>query len=214
MEREVISATDTYRSADRSAGIGKIAAALAKAQAQIEGATKGAVNPHFLSKYADLASVWEACRVALTANEIAVVQMPSAAGPQVTVTTMLLHSSGEWMQSSLTMHAADAKPQAIGSAITYGRRYGLASMVGVAPEDDDGNTAQGHDAPPKTAAASLKKPVGYDDWRANLEASADNGKDSLKETWKGGTPAYRTYMDAMEPGKLDTLKAKAEKVAA
>lgn len=130
---------------NRSESIGQIAAALAKAQKAIEGASKDSKNPHFNSKYADLASIAEACRVPLAANEIAVVQNPSR--PEaglVGMTTLLLHASGEWLESDpLVVQAKDAGPQAVGSCLTYLRRYQLAAMVGVAPEDDDAEAAEG-----------------------------------------------------------------------
>lgn len=132
----------------RSETIGALGAALAKAQAAMKPAVKDAKNPHFKSSYADLASVWEACRAHLTANGIAVIQSPEADGARVTITTLLAHSSGEWLQGALTLTARQADPQSVGSAITYGRRYGLASMVGVAPDDDDAEAATGRDAPP------------------------------------------------------------------
>lgn len=126
-----------------SEGINELAAALAKAQGAIRGAAKDTANTFFKSKYADLASVWEACRGPLTENGLSVVQLPSAEGAKVTVTTMLAHASGQSITGHLTASAKDDSPQAVGSAITYLRRYGLQSMVGVAPEDDDGEAAQG-----------------------------------------------------------------------
>lgn len=128
-----------------SQSIKELATALARAQAEIEGANRDSANPFFKSKYADLASVWSACRAALTKNGIAVSQPPEADGAKVTVTTMLLHESGEWISSPLTMTAKEDSPQAVGSAITYARRYALAAMVGVAPEDDDGEGAMGRE---------------------------------------------------------------------
>lgn len=128
--------------ADQSASLGALAAALAKAQGAIKTAAKDSVNPHFKSKYADLASVREACQEALAANGIAVVQAPSSAQGGVCITTTLLHSSGEWMRSRCIFPVSQNSAQGYGSAITYGRRYSLAAMVGVAPdEDDDGNAA-------------------------------------------------------------------------
>jgi hypothetical protein len=125
--------------------------ALAKAQAKIEGATKGNVNPHFRAKYADLASVWDACREALTSNGIAVIQRPiPTAGDVVTLETILAHESGEWISGQITMRPTKADPQGIGSCLTYARRYALAAMVGVAPEDDDGNAASRPAAKPIT----------------------------------------------------------------
>ena len=126
----------------QSDSINELAAALAKAQGAMKGAAKDADNPFFKSKYADLASVWDACREALSANSLAVVQtMDSDSADTVTIVTTLMHSSGQWVSGRLTMHPVKPDPQGIGSAITYARRYALAAMVGVAPEDDDGNAA-------------------------------------------------------------------------
>jgi hypothetical protein len=124
-----------------SGSVANIAVALAKAQATMRGAAKDRTNPHFKAKYADLASVWDACRESLTANDLAVVQPVAADGNTVIVTTVLIHKSGEFISSELRVAAQQNTPQAIGSAITYARRYGLSSMVGVAPEDDDGEAA-------------------------------------------------------------------------
>lgn len=138
----------------QSETIGKLAEALSKAQAKIKGATKDTANPFFKSKYADLASVWDACRDALTANGLSIVQTMGDGVGGVTVITTLAHSSGEWIRGSLTLKPVKEDPQGVGSAITYARRYALAAMVGVAPEDDDGNAASGH-ANGKEAAAAV-----------------------------------------------------------
>lgn len=125
-----------------SDSIKELATALAKAQATMAGAKKDSTNPHFRSKYADLASIWEACRDALTSNGIAVVQMTRARPEDVVIVeTRLLHSSGEWIEGELLVPVMKADAQGYGSAITYARRYALAAAVGVAPEDDDGNAA-------------------------------------------------------------------------
>jgi len=126
-----------------SESLNELAVALAKAQGAIKGATRDADNPYFKSKYADLASVWDACRKALSDNGLSVVQTPSTEGAQIAVTTLLLHTSGQWIRDTLALTAKDEGPQAAGSAITYARRYALASFVGVAPEDDDGEGAEG-----------------------------------------------------------------------
>lgn len=123
--------------------LGKIATALAKAQAKIEGAKKDAENDFYKSSYADLSSVWDACHGPLSENEIAVVQLPQSGTDAVTIVTMLIHSSGEWIKSTLTMVPKDKGPQAVGSALTYARRYALSAMVGVCPVDDDGEAAMG-----------------------------------------------------------------------
>ena len=126
---------------EHSEQINEIGAALAKAQGAIENATKDKANPFFKSTYADLAGVWDACRAALSANGLSVVQTPEQSDKGVAVSTMLLHSSGQWIKGSYLMPVSKFDAQSVGSAITYARRYALAAMVGVAPEDDDGNAA-------------------------------------------------------------------------
>jgi hypothetical protein len=139
---------------ERSETINELAAALAAAQGKIENASKDSANPYFRSRYADLASIWDAIRGPLSEHGLAVVQPVRVEGSSVTVTTLLAHASGQWISSDLTMTAQRQikdgggwekldTPQAIGSCITYARRYALAAMAGVAPEDDDAEGAQG-----------------------------------------------------------------------
>ena len=127
---------------ETSPTIAALAKALSAAQGEVEGAVKGKANPAFRSKYADLAAVWDACREALTRHGLAIVQSPGpCADGRMEMTTLLAHSSGEWMRGTLTIPLAKVDAQAYGSATTYARRYALAAFVGVAPEDDDGNAA-------------------------------------------------------------------------
>lgn len=127
---------------EASTEIGKLAEALAKAQGEIKGAAKDSTNPHYRSKYADLASVWDACRQALTKNGLSVVQLPDVSADGVFLHTTLAHSSGQWMRGTMPVKPVQDTPQGLGSALTYARRYSLAAMVGVAPDDDDdGNAA-------------------------------------------------------------------------
>jgi hypothetical protein len=127
---------------NRSKSIGKLAGALAKAQKVMGNAHKDKANPFFKSKYADLASVWDACRDPLSDNGIAVVQSTDECEPgSVCIVTLLLHESDQWIEGRLTLRPTKADPQGMGSAITYGRRYALAAMVGVSPDDDDGQKA-------------------------------------------------------------------------
>lgn len=126
---------------NHSEQINELAASLAKAQGQIEGAKKDSANPFFKSKYADLASVWEACRMQLSSNGLSVTQCPEESENGIAIETMLLHSSGQWIKSRYTMPVSKLDAQAVGSAITYARRYALSAIVGIAPEDDDGNSA-------------------------------------------------------------------------
>ena len=126
-----------------SESIAALAGALAKAQLQIEPASKNATNPHFRSHYADLASIWDACRGPLNTNGLSIVQFPCDGDVGRTgLCTMLLHSSGEWISEVVTTRSQKDDPQGLGSALTYLRRYALAAVVGVtATEDDDGNAA-------------------------------------------------------------------------
>jgi hypothetical protein len=125
----------------RSDTIGQIALALSRAQGKIKGAAKSAENPFFKSKYADLDACWDACREPLSENELAVFQPVRSNGKIVVVTTLLAHSSGEWIEESLTLIATQDTPQGIVAASTYGRRCGLSGMVGISAADDDGNEA-------------------------------------------------------------------------
>lgn len=127
--------------------IGKLGAALAKAQGAIEGADKNSANEAFrqgskVSKYSNLSAVWDACRKPLADNGLAVIQLPHTYnGQTVTLTTRLVHESGEWIESSLACHVGKPNAHGVGSVITYLRRYMLASLVGIYQEDDDGNEA-------------------------------------------------------------------------
>jgi ERF superfamily len=201
--------------------IGKLATALAHAQAEMSGATKDARNPHFGSTYADLASVVEACKP-LAAHGIAILQPTKADGARVTVTTMLTHESGEWIAEDLVMTAKDPSPQAVGSAITYGRRYGLMAMVGLAPEDDDGNAAQPApgkaaapkpatkpEAPPEKKPGAPPMPIGFATWWADLEAVADNGTAALEAMWTASPAQMKKYLKQHHGARLETLKARA-----
>ena len=138
----------------KSDSIKELATALAKAQAEMKNAPRAAANSFYKSKYADLAGIWDVARGPLTKHGLSIVQTTRAGedGKPI-VETFLLHESGEWISGEMKMNpvrqtkgegfvAAD-DPQAIGSAITYARRYGLAAIAGVATEDDDGNAATG-----------------------------------------------------------------------
>jgi hypothetical protein len=102
------------------------------------GAKKDSTNPHFKTAYADLASIWDACRAPLANAGLSIVQLVSSDPTHAIVETILAHSSGEWVSSTLAVPLTKADAQGLGSAITYGRRYALAAIVGVCPADDDG----------------------------------------------------------------------------
>jgi hypothetical protein len=137
-------ATDPMRAVDQcSWRIDAISAALAKAQGQMANPSKGAVNPHFKSQYADLSAGLNAIRAALSANSIAIVQQTRMDDDMLMLHTMLSHASGQWIGSLWPVVKLPAAPQVIGSALTYARRYTLFALAGIAGEndDDDGNAA-------------------------------------------------------------------------
>ncbi len=135
--------TPEYISIDdwKSSKIDKLAGALAKAQSEMGGVSKGKVNPFYKSSYADINSCIEACMPALNKHGLSISQGNRfCATTGYYITTMLLHESGQWLKSEIRIPLTNKKDaQEIGSACTYGRRYGLTSMVGLAQVDDDGN---------------------------------------------------------------------------
>lgn len=129
---------------NQSEQLNELAAALAKAQGQIEGAKKDSINQFFKSSYATLSNVWDACRKPLSDNGLSIIQCPEESENGIVIETMLIHSSGQWIKSRYAIPVSKLDAQAVGSAITYGRRYALSAIVGIAPEDDDGNAAAKH----------------------------------------------------------------------
>lgn len=138
----------------KSEQLNELATALAKAQGQLRDAKKDASNPFFKVKYADLASCWDACRKPLSDNGLSVVQTVEYDNNGRYVETMLLHTSGQFITSCVNLTLKDDNMQAVGSAITYARRYSLAAIVGISPDDDDAEAASGR-PPTKSAAGEI-----------------------------------------------------------
>ena len=147
----------------------KISAAFVKAQKKFAPALKASNNPHFKSKYADLAACVEAVIDALNDNGIGLMQRTAHCEDGVTVETVLIHESGEQLSGGyLHVPASKQDAQGYGSALTYARRYSLMATCGIAPEDDDGN------------AASKKPAVKADDTiLPTLQAAALEGMEAL-----------------------------------
>ncbi len=125
-----------------STSVAQIATALAKAQGDLSHALKDSENPHFKSKFADLAAVVDVIREPFAKNGLSYLQRTTMRENAVVVTTILMHESGEWiMDDGLVVPVSKIDAQGVGSAITYGRRYTLMAMAGIAPDDDDGNAA-------------------------------------------------------------------------
>jgi hypothetical protein len=134
--------------------VDKIFPALVKAQSVIKNAPKNSENPFFKSRYADLATIIDVAKEPTANNGLAVLQSPSTEDGKVKITTRIIHESGQWVEDSISFTLQKTDPQSVGSAITYGRRYSLAAMLGIAQEDDDGNA--GSD-PSKTQAQPKKE---------------------------------------------------------
>ena len=140
----------------KSESIKHIAAALNKAQAEMSGAKKGANNPFFKSKYADMNSVVDAVRIPFCNNGLSYSQFPIMQDNKVGVETILMHESGEWMSDILVLPMVKQDPQAAGSAITYAKRYALQSIAGIPSEDDDGNAASNQKQPANQSSQNTK----------------------------------------------------------
>ena len=141
-----------------SGSIKNIALALATFQGEVKDPSKdGKAN---YGKYVQLNGLLETIRPALSKHGLSFLQFPGGDGTLITITTLLMHSSGEWIESEpFCLKAQRVDPQGAGSAVTYGRRYSLSSVLGVAwDEDDDGNKASGKDKQTGKPLAEKPKP--------------------------------------------------------
>jgi hypothetical protein len=159
--------------------VAAISAAFAKAQSAMGGAKKDAANPFFKSKYADLAAVMEAIAKPFADNGLSFMQSPGMYDGNICVTTRIMHESGEWIEGDTILPPTKADAQGYGSAITYGKRYGLQAMTGVPSVDDDGNAAVQSQAPVVKIDPKTKKAV-FDQSVSCMESGDSDG---LKEVW-------------------------------
>ena len=158
-------------------------AAIAQAQGEVENATKSATNPHFKSRYADLAEVLNTVRPTFARHGLAIVQSVSTEQQLVTVATTIAHKEGGFVTSSLSCPAPTAKVQDLGSIVTYLRRYSLSAMAGISQEDDDGNAAS--QRPAKAPAEPQKTTTTHALGEASI--AAQGGTEALK-VWFNGLP--------------------------
>jgi hypothetical protein len=143
-----------------SESIVKIAPALLAAQKEMSAVKKGAKNPFFKSNYADLPSVIEAVKDALNNHGIVYIQSVDGVGSDAFVETRLLHESGEWLASTTPVLCKDmSNPQALGSGITYSKRYALQAICGLPTADDDAEGAMNRDGGPTKISERQKPPV-------------------------------------------------------
>jgi hypothetical protein len=165
----------------KSESIAALAKAIALSQLHVENALKSSTNPHFKSKYADLAEILNTVRPVFSANGIAIVQTPTFESGVASVETMLCHESGEFISSVCSSPVSKQDAQGIGSAITYLRRYSLAAMCGIAQEDDDGQHAvqepQTQRQAPSRKLSNAEREMGVADMKGAPDEAA------LKQVW-------------------------------
>ena len=166
-----------------SESIDELATALCQCQGEMGAAGKDAENPFFSSKYADLSSVLKAIKSPLANNGLSFVQTPIQKENEAGVTTRLMHTSGQWMESTLWLPVGKPDAQGVGAAITYARRYALQSILGVPAADDDGNsvsepniTAEEVQSGYLTARQVIAResPSGFMEWRETLSEELSN----------------------------------------
>ena len=179
-----------------------IASALVAAQQVMEGAKKSSKNPHFKKNYADLSSVFDACLPALNANGIAVIQPTIDCDDGRFVETILIHGeTGQELKCRVPLIVQKNDMQGYGSAVTYARRYGLMSMAGIAPEDDDGHAAA-KAAPRKEPQKT--GPTSGQIAEARVYLLDSESLDDLKERWgklPGPLKAHSEVADAKDAAK-------------
>lgn len=178
--------------------------ALATAQGEIENASKNAANPHFRSKYADLAEVLNTIRPVFAKHGLSLIQSPGYDGSIASVTTILAHKSGGYLTGTASCVPAKADAQGIGSATTYLRRYSAAAVAGIAQEDDDGNSAA-HNKPHAVITADQAATI-----RDLIEAT---GSDTAKFCAAFGCESVDTLPAAKYPAAMSALERKARQAA-
>ena len=169
---------DAQSNANRSESIGKLAAALSKFQSEVENPTKDSQGHKY--KYADLANILNAIKVPLGNNKLSVCQMLGSSAQGVSVTTILMHESGEYIESMLSLpqeiNSTMSAPQQAGTTITYARRYALAACLGIAQQDDDA---------PKPSVSHQEeakpKPVNRSPQQKNAETQTQFAEQACKE---------------------------------
>lgn len=165
-----------------SESIKQIAAALAAFQSEVKDPARDGENPHFRSKYVQIDGLLAAVRPILSKHGLSVVQSTGGDGQDISVTTEIMHTSGEWIRTdALILKAVKADPQGAGSAVTYGRRYSLSAALGVAwDDDDDGNAASAPKPAPKAKAKAKDNRAEYmakiKEAMQSQHISADDGK--------------------------------------
>lgn len=201
---------------NKSDSIKELATALSAAQLEIENASKNAANPHFRSKYADLAEVLNTVRPVFAKHGLGILQFPSYENGTASVETVLTHSSGEFITGISSCHVTKDDAQGVGSATTYLRRYSLAAVAGVAQEDDDAESAigRGKQAANKAPVKSVVITLVSEEQAANLEALATEvGADTKAFLSFAGANSFSAIKADAYDNLVKALEAKRAKAA-
>ena len=198
----------------KSESIANLAMALCLFQGEVTNPKTSASNPFFKSKYAPLSEVINTTKPLLAKNGLSVLQSPSGDGEHIIVTTLLMHSSGEWIEGEpLVLKADKVTAQGAGSAITYGRRYGLSAILGIGSEDDDdGNHATGNkDKAESTGKSDLKsepKPAPKSEPKPLISGSNPVVKEAVNWTafWQDVKKLGYSQEQVHKLAKVDSLK--------
>jgi hypothetical protein len=209
---------------EHSSEIGTIAAALSGAQAKFAKIVKDTENPFFKMKYAPLSSVIEATRKAMAEAKIAVMQDVDVVESRCVVTTMLIHESGQWMKGTISLPVTKPDAQGVGSASTYGRRYGLSAFLNVAADDDDDGNAASKPVQNQTTAVDATELLKHTDSIAKAKtldeakklfgvaykwASAAKDVDAMKTltaVWEGSKRHFNTPQPGIVQSRMEEAK--------
>jgi hypothetical protein len=165
----------------KSETINQLSIALVKAQSEIKTVSKDRENPHFKKKYATLDNIIDETRPVLAKHGLAILQMPGGDGENVIMRTMLMHESGEWLETEpLVMRPVKNDPQGMGSCITYARRYSYSALLSISTEEDDDGNGSSH-APQTSYSRPSNQPAQSTTQQMQQPASNSVTSDKVSE---------------------------------
>tara|TARA_R110002096_G_scaffold66306_1_gene161375 strand:- start:29346 stop:29933 length:588 start_codon:yes stop_codon:yes gene_type:complete len=193
---------------EKSESIKNIAIAMCEVQSSMESASKASDNPFFNSKYADLSEVLRCIKGIIPSKNLSFMQMPSFESGVVSVETIVMHSTGEWISSTSSSPISKSNPQGVGDAITYLRRYSLAAIFGLAQKDDDGNSNS--EQSPQSKPSQQQTPDDNKPWYT--DSDYDLNLQAMTHAIREGTPPTDVIKEVAKTFKIankyrDLIKA-------